>query len=153
MLEQPVRFVSLLCTGLASGIALCVFLAERIGTDDGRFYTQLMQMLNRALTVPATVLGALGLVTMMVDAALLYSRRGGGALWLTAIAVALGLVALGLTKFGHFPINDKVLGWDPTSPPADWRAVQSRWSALHIGRTICATVSFALVVVSNLSRG
>ena len=152
MFEQAVRFVSLSCIGLAAGIALCIFLVERVGTDNAQFYTQLMQLLNRALTVPAPALGALGLVAMITDGTLLYMRSGGVALWLVGAAVVLNLVALVLTKFGHFPINDRVLGWDPMNPPADWRTVQSQWSALHIGRTASASAGFAVLVLSNLLR-
>ena len=152
MLEQAVRFVSLVCIGLASGIALCIFLAERIGTDNAQFYTQLMQMMSRALSVPTTILGALGLVAMITDTTLLYMRGAGAAVWLVAAAVVLNLAALALTKLGHFPINDRILGWDPTSPPADWRTVQSQWSALHIRRTGCASAAFMLLVLSNVLR-
>ena len=153
MLEQPARFVSLLCPGLAAGIALCIFFAERVGTDDARFYTQLMQMLSRALSFPAVVLGAVGLVAMVTDATLLYRRGGGVGLWLAAIAVALTIGALALTKLGHFPINDRILGWAAMNPPADWQTVQSRWSTLHVARTICACFAFALLVLSNVLRG
>ena len=152
MFEQAARFVGLSCLGLASGMALCVLLVQRVGTDDGQFYTQLMQIMSRALTVPGPALGAFGLIAMVTDATLLYMRSGGIALWLVGAAILLSLVALALTKFGHFPINDRILGWVPTKPPADWRAVQSQWSALHMGRTICATGSFALLVLSNLLR-
>ena len=153
MLEGSARFVSLFCLGLVSGIALCVFLAERVWTGNARFYTELMQLLNRALTTPAIVLGGLGLLAMATDATLLFWRGTSAALWLAAIAVLLNLAALGLTKFGHFPINDLVLKWDPANPPANWTSVQARWSALHIVRTICGAASFALLVLSNLLRG
>ena len=98
-----------MCVGLAGGIALCILLAERVGTDNGQFYTQLMQMQIRALTVPAPALGVLGLVAMITDSTLLYTRGGGIALWLVGAAV-LCIVALGLTKFGHFPIT--IGSWD-----------------------------------------
>jgi hypothetical protein len=152
MFEQAVRFVSLVCLGLASGIALCILLVERVGTDDGQFYTQLMQMLNRALTVPAPALGAVALVAMITEGTMLYRRGAGVALWLVGAAALLNLVAGLLTKLGHFPINDRILGWDPMHPPADWRTVQAQWTTLHVARTGCASVSFALLVLSNVLR-
>lgn len=152
MLEYPFRFVSVFAVGLVSGVALCVFLAERVWAGDGQFYTQFMQLMNRALTVPATTLGALGLIAMVTDATLLFRRGGGAALWLTVIAVLLTVGALALTKFGHFPINDRVMKWDAANPPADWVSVQARWSALHVARTICGVTSFALLLSSNLLR-
>jgi uncharacterized membrane protein len=155
MLEQSTRFVGLLCVGLAAGVALCVLLAERAwgaGPDTGQFYTQFMQLMIRALTVPGPALGGLALVAMSIDAVLLFKRGEGAAFWLGVAAVSLSLVAMALTRFGHFPINDQVLKWNPVSPPADWQTVQAKWSALHVGRTISAVGSFALFLLGNLVR-
>jgi hypothetical protein len=152
MLEFAARFVSLFSIGLVSGIALCVLLVERVWAGNGQFYTQLMQLLNRALTVPTTLLGAVGLVATATDAALLSRRGAGAALWLAGVAVLLNVAALALTKLGHFPINDLVLKWDAVHPPADWTHVQARWSALHVVRTICGVGTFALLILSNLLR-
>jgi hypothetical protein len=142
----------LFSSGLAGGIALGVLLAGRAWTGTAQFYTELMQLLIRVLTVPAPALGALGLVAMSIDAALLFNRGQGAALALGLGAIALGVVALALTKFGHFPINDQVLGWNPASPPADWTRMQAKWSALHLGRTVAAVGGFGLLLLSNLLR-
>ena len=152
MLEHSIRLVGLLCVGLAAGIALCVLFLQRNWTGTGQAYAELMQLSIRALTVPAPALGALGLVAMTIDSALLFKRGGGAAAWLSAAAALLGLAAMALTKFGHFPINDQILRWDPARPPADWTSVQARWSALHLGRTISGTASFALYLPGNLLR-
>jgi uncharacterized membrane protein len=155
MLEQSAVFVGLLCIGLAAGVALCVLFAERAwgaGAGTGQLYTQLMQLMIRALTVPAPVLAALAVAAMSVDAVLLSRRGEGTAFWLVVAAIALNVVAGLLTKFGHFPINDQILTWNPASPPADWRTVQARWSAFHVGRTLCAVGSFALFLLGNLVR-
>lgn len=152
MFEHAVGFVGLFCAGLAAGIALCVFLAERLFAGTGQFYTELMQLLNRALTVPAPALGAVGLLAMSIDAAMLFRQGVGAAFWLGVAAVFLSIAAAALTKFGHFPINAKVIKWNPASPPADWTAVQARWSALHVARTISAVGGFAFFLLSNLLR-
>ncbi len=152
MLEQSIRCVGLLCAGLAAGIALCVALAERAWAGgSGQFYTELMQLLNRALTVPAPALGALAVVAMSLDTAL-FSRNAGAPFWLGVAAIALSLLAGGLTKFGHFPINDQILKWNPASPPADWTVVQARWSAFHVARTISAVGSFVLFLMGSVVR-
>ena len=152
MLEHSIRFVGLFCVGLAAGIASCVLLMERVWVGTGRFYTELMQLLNRALTVPGPALGALGVLAMSIDTALLFKHGAGPVFWLGLAAVSLNLIALALTKLGHFPINDQVLKWNPASPPADWTTVQARWSALHVARTISAVGSFALAVLGNVLR-
>ena len=153
LIEHTARFVGVLCIGLVSGIALCVFLAERVWVGGARFYTELMQMLNRALTVPTTGLAAMGMVAMVTDAAMLFKRGAGAPLWLAVIAVLFNVTALALTKFGHFPINDQMLKWDPANPPADWMRIKARWTTLHVGRTFCGVSSFALFTLSNSCGG
>ncbi len=149
-LELTTRFLGLLCSGLAAGMALCVLLAERAFSGSGRFYTELMQLLRRALTVPGPALGALGLLSMSVSAVLAYRSGGGPALWLGLLALALAMSALAITKFGHFPINAVMGTWNPDSPPAEWKTVQARWTALHVARTAAATGSFALFLMGAL---
>ena len=152
MLEPALQFVGLLCGGLAAGITVCIFVADRAFAGSGHFYTELMQLLNRALTVPAPALGAVALLAMAIDAALLFKRGGGVAAWLGVAAIVLSLAAGALTKLGHFPINDQILTWDPASPPTDWPTVQAKWSALHVARTISAVGSFALFLLGGLVR-
>ena len=152
MLVLAARFLGLLCLGLASGVALAVFLVERVFEGGGPFYTELMQLFNRAFTRPAPVLGAVALVAMATDGVILSRHDLGVAFWLTVTAAAFSVGALALTKLGHFPINDRMLQWDPKNPPADWKTVQARWSALHVGRTFCSVSSFALIVLRNLIR-
>jgi len=149
MLETFAGFVGLLCMGLAAGIALCVLLMERVGAGTARFYTELMQFLNRALTVPAPALGALGLLAIVVHAVLVFLQRGAGVVfWIDVGAAILGAAAGALTKLGHFPINDQMLTWNPESVPADWMRIRARWSAFHVARTISAVVGFALFLLS-----
>ena len=152
MFDPTVRFLGLLSGGLAAGIALCVLLMDRAWAGTGQFYTELMQLQIRVLTVPAPALGALGLVTISIDAALLWRRGGGAPFWLGVAAISLGVTAMALTRLGHFPINDQILKWNPVSPPADWMSVQARWSALHVARTIAAVGSFSLFLLGNLMR-
>jgi hypothetical protein len=152
MLDSFTRFVGLFCGGLAAGITLCVLLADRVWVGTGQFYTELMQLLIRALTVPAPVLGVLSLIAMSIDTVKLFERGVGAAFWLGIAAVCLSLAAAALTKLGHFPINDRVLKWDPANPPTDWSAVHARWSAFHVARTSSTVASFALLLLGNLLR-
>ncbi len=152
MVEQAARLVSLMCLGLAAGITVCVVLTERNWAGSAQFYTQLKQLWIHVLTVPAPLLGALGLAAMIVQGGLLFSRGARIAFALIAAAVLLNVAALLLTKFGHFPINAQILTWDPASPPANWSIVRERWSALHAARTACTVVSFTLLMVSDIFR-
>ncbi|MEP7051931.1 MAG: DUF1772 domain-containing protein [Pseudomonadota bacterium] len=153
MLEPLSRFTGLFCTGLAAGIAVCVLLMGRGWSGTPQFYTELMQLLSRTLTVPAPALGAFGMIAIALNSALLFQRGAGAAFWL-AVASALCALAAGvLTKFGHFPINNQVVNWNPANPPGDWTNVQARWSALHLARTIAALGSFGLFLLSSSLPG
>lgn len=151
MLEQVARFVGLFCVGLAAGIASCVLLANRVWSGSARFYTELMQLLIRALTVPAPALGAVAMVAMAVDAWWSFHHGQVAMLSLTLVALALNVFAAALTKFGHFPMNDRMMKWDPAAPPADWMRVQARWSAFHMARTFAVVGSFGFFLLRNSS--
>lgn len=152
MLQQSARLFGLLSLGLAAGIAVSVFLMLRAWSGSAQLYGQLMQLLAQVLTVPAPVLGLLGLVTMAVDGAFLFKRDAGLALWLLLGALLLSAGALAITKLGHFPLNAQIATWNLAAPPTDWATVRERWGALHAARTACAVLSFTLLVLSNLVR-
>jgi uncharacterized membrane protein len=149
MIEPLARFLGLFCGGLAAGIALCVLLMGRLSSGRGQFYTELMQVLIRTLTVPAPALGALSMTAIAIDSVLLFRRGAGAAFGLTVGSLLCGLSALALTKLGHFPLNDQILKWNPANLPPDWARIQARWSALHVGRTIAALASFGLFLLSS----
>ena len=153
MIEQIARFLGLACTGLAAGIAVCVVLIDRNWSGTSRFYTEFKQLLIPRLTLPAPALGALGMVAVAINAALLVQRGAGAAFGLAVASDLCGLAAMALTKFGHFPINDRILKWDPASPPGDWASVHARWSALHVARTIAALGSFGFFLLSTSLPG
>ena len=152
MFDTLMRFLGLFCGGLAAGIALCALLVDRVWVGTGQFYTQLTQLLIRALTVPAPALGVLSLIAISIDTAWLLKRGVGTAFWLGVAAVCLSVTAAALTKLGHFPINDRILKWDPANPPTDWATVHARWSAFHVARTLAAVGSFALLLLGNVLR-
>ena len=144
MLDFALQFVGLFCVGLAAGITVCVLLMERVFSGSGQFFTEWMQLMVRALTGPGPALGVLSMVAMAADASGLFKRGGGVPFWLCVGALALNLVALALTRLGHFPINDVIATWNPSSPPPDWAEVHARWTGFHVGRTASVVGSFSL---------
>ena len=146
------RFFGLLLIGLAAGGSLCVVFIERSLGDSGTFYVAYKQLLIRSLTVPLPLLGALGAVAVLVDCYGLWRIGPSTALWL-ALAAFLLTAAVGvLTKFGHFPLNAMIAGWDPAAPPPRWNSVQATWSMFHMARTTAAVLASALLIASNLLR-
>ncbi|WIB78280.1 DUF1772 domain-containing protein [Curtobacterium sp. MCPF17_002] len=69
------------------------------------------------------------------------------------IAGAAALVVFVLASFlGTVPINMGVNDWDPRRPPADWRAVVTRWERIDVLRSTAAGVSFVLFVVALVAQ-
>jgi hypothetical protein len=49
---------------------------------------------------------------------------------------------------GTVPLNIQVNDWDPERPPADWKAVVTRWERLDVLRSTAAIVAFACFVIA-----
>ena len=65
-------------------------------------------------------------------------------------AAVLALLVWTVTTFaGTAPLNASVAEWDPTAPPADWRAVIGRWERMDTVRTVAATAAFALFLAAT----
>jgi len=147
MLETFAGFVGLLCMGLAAGIALCVLLMERVGAGTARFYTELMQFLNRALTVPAPALGALGLLAIVVHAVLVFLQRGAGVVfWIDVGAAILGAAAGALTTYAR---GDHVHPTDTSRYAASNPAGYITASQAIAGLPIASTTVFGVVKVDG----
>lgn len=108
-----------------------------------RAHLEARQALIRRLRVlvPAVMLPtvALSLLVLVLD-------RPVSVWWLGGTG---GLVAFVLASFlGTVPINIRVNDWDPAAPPADWRAVVSRWERVDVLRSSAAVAGFVLLLIS-----
>jgi uncharacterized membrane protein len=150
-----VRLASILFAGLVAGATVCVLLIERSLGDSGSFYVLYKQRVIPALTVPLPLIAMLAVLTVAIDAYVLWRDPAGSRLCLGLALAGLALLVGGgiLTKAGHFPINDRIMTWDPAAPPADWSAVQAKWATFHVVRTAMSTLAFAALTLSNLLRG
>lgn len=81
--------------------------------------------------------------------------------FLTGIAVAvtgdritpwIGVAAMTiwtLTTFtGTVPLNQALADWNPEAPPANWRAVITKWERLDTIRTAAAVAAFTLFLTA-----
>ncbi len=155
MIPLIARCLGLFLVGLVAGGTFCVLIVERHLGESGAFYVEYKQAVIRALTVPLPLMSALGVVALIVDGYGRWQADGMAApTWLTL--TALGLVVIGgvITKAGHFPINDSIMTWKREAPPPSWKAVQVKWSQLHVARTVAIVVAFALLILRSfiLSR-
>jgi hypothetical protein len=64
--------------------------------------------------------------------------------------VLSGLVAV-VSELWNVRMNRRVLTWDPASPPAEWRAVRTRWAKANTWRTAFAGLAFAVYTGAMVS--
>jgi uncharacterized membrane protein len=145
--DQIVGFVNLFCGGILAGEEFVIRFGVRrpIASLDEGPQIELRQRLIRSLRilVPAvfvpTVLSGVA-VTMLAG-------RGLGFGFRCAAVVAL-LIWTVTTLKGTVPINEATLEWEPKAPPANWRALVSRWELLDTVRTWAAITAFALFLTA-----
>lgn len=113
-------------------------------------YTRIEQSLIRSLDAFPTgviVVANLAMWLPLYPLIRLWPRRQTMYWRLTALGWALFLVGVGVfTIVFNVPINNTVLSWDPTTPPADWEQVRATWNQLNALRTPINYASFALLI-------
>lgn len=98
-----------------------------------------------------TLLPAMGLGAMLLVLALGWRARGNrAALGFYAVALLLMVAAGLITRFGNQPINELVMGWNPSAPPEDWATLRDRWWLLHSLRTLISISALALLTQAVL---
>jgi anthrone oxygenase-like protein len=63
-------------------------------------------------------------------------------------AIAALAAWIAATVGGTVPINEAVLEWSASAPPATWRAQVDRWKHLNTLRTWAAVIAFISLSVS-----
>jgi hypothetical protein len=136
--------ISIVFAGLLAGTELIV----RYGVQpalrrlpDGP-HVLVRQALVRQLRV---VVPVLIVPTVLAAVAVLVTAGGSFFRW-----AGVGcLVAFLLTAaFGTVPLNIQVDGWDLERPPADWKAVVSRWERLDVLRSTAAIAAFVCFAIA-----
>jgi uncharacterized membrane protein len=137
------EFFNLFGAGLLAGIEFAVRFGVRgpLTVLDERPQIQIRQALIKTLRllVPAVY------VPTFLSGILLTVLYGTAWRW---VAVAALLVWTVTTFAGTVPLNQRLYGWDPGAPPADWRAVIQRWHLLDTIRTWAALVAFASLLTA-----
>lgn len=152
MLQTISRFASLLFAGLFAGFLVCVLVLEvSLRRFDGSVYTQLQQVALIGLPILASVLllPALAATGFQVIVGVRSRER---TFWLTAVALALLLVALVTTLVVNVPINLAEGGWSVQAPPADWVGLRDRWQVGHAIRTGAALLAFGALGIAAYRR-
>ena len=145
------RFANLLLAALVTGAMFGLWLAfnPRSGLD-GSGYIVIHQQSVRGMN---TAMPILGLVTIVTTIAVAYLTRDDKTRFVMLIMAAVAFVATGLiTRFINQPINATIMGWSPTSPPAQWSALRDVWWRWHMVRIVCGTVGLSLLILAELTR-
>ena len=137
--------VALFVSGLLAGEEFIVRygIQPALRSLDDRAHVAARVALVRALRVVVPIL-------MLPAAALTFAVLAvDPSAWHWAAAVAA--LAILLFSFpGTVPINMKVIDWTPDAPPANWRAVVTRWERIDIFRSGAAVLTFALLLGAQL---
>lgn len=124
MTRKIILFAALFFVALASGGAFVVYLAYNPAGMSAAFYVETMQHAIRVLLPLAMVLN-MGLLFVIVSAVL--ARRDRLSFYLL-IAASVGIIlAVLVTVFGNWPINNQIITWNLNSPPSNWTELRDEW--------------------------
>jgi len=141
-----IRFVSLLFTSLLVGTVFGIWLGFNPAALTATAYVEMQQNAIRALNVSLPVLG---LVCILLTAALAVLTKDDKRARYLLVAAAICLAAAGLiTRFANQPINAIVMTWSPQAPAANWTELRDTWWHWHVLRTIAAIAALALALLA-----
>src|SRR5207244_12199831 len=142
-----VLFAALVFVALASGGAFVVYLAYNPAGMSAVFYIETMQHAIRVMLPLAVVLN-LGLLFTIVSAVL--ARRDRLSLYLLIAASICIIVAVLVTVFGNWPINNQIITWSINSPPSNWTELRDEWWRFHVARALMLMAAIGFVILSAL---
>ena len=138
--------------GIMAGFffAYSVSVVQALAALPAETYTAVMQPINeRIQNVVFGVAFFDAIVVPTACAALMFIHgkwtTQHGRLFLAGVVLYV-IGTLTVTVRAHFPLNESIATWDPTSPPEGVAAVRMRWTRWNHVRTTASTVSFVLYV-------
>lgn len=119
-------------------------------------YTRVEQVLIRSLDAFPTgviVVANLAMLLPLYPLIRLWKERHTTYWRLTALGWALFFFGVGIfTIVLNVPINNTVLTWNPSAPPADWESARNTWNTLNAIRTPINYASFVLMLWAAFER-
>jgi uncharacterized membrane protein len=144
-------FFNLFCAGILAGEEFVIRFGVRapVAGLDEQPQIRLRQALIRSLRILVPAVFVPTVLSGGAVAAL--SGLGSGLAFRCAATLAL-FTWLFVTLRGTVPINKATLDWEPSAPPANWRAMVIRWERLDTIRAWAAMAAFALFLVAMAMR-
>jgi len=142
---------AIILSGVLAGAIVGTWLSEASLGSSAEGWIGYHQAITPAYTQLVPPIGGLALVATL--AALGTSWRSPRARRLLLASVGCLFVGMLVTVIVHFPINDQIMTWQPTAPPADWQDIRIQWLTAHAVRTWVSVVGFVLLVLAFSVRG
>jgi uncharacterized membrane protein len=145
-----VRFVALFSTGLLAGI----FLGDRMGASFARpalspsSFVQFQQILHTHVVKVMPILMGIAILDSVAWLVLIRSRMGSATFVFLALGTLAFISVLMLTRTVNVPINDQLMTWSVSSPPAGVFEIWARWEQVHTVRTFIAVLGFAFELLA-----
>jgi len=145
-----IHFIALLSSGLLAGI----FLGYRMGatfalpTLPATSFVQFQQVLHRYYVRVMPILQALAVLSTLTWLFSLRSIAGSLGFVLIALAAVGTICVFVLTAAFNVPINEKLMTWNVSAPPANLSEIWRPWDKVNTLRTILAVGVFGLEILA-----
>lgn len=145
-----IRFVSLLLTGLATGVVFChVLEASNKAALPGHVYLVVQQVLLQDF---GQVVGLVEAGALLSTLALLFMvRRDGPAFFLTLGGFLCLAAMIFVWTIWINPINVQVNAWTPQTLPLNWTEFRDHWAFFHAVRALLALAGLSALIVAVLA--
>jgi hypothetical protein len=149
---EVVGVISVLFAGLLAGEEFVIRYGVRgpLASLDDQSHILFRQALIYKLRI---LVPAIFVLTLLSAVAVTVLDGTNGDVVFRGVAIAALVAWIGATLGGTVPINEAVLEWSASAPPATWRAQVDRWEHLNTLRTWAAVVTFISLSVSLGLRG
>ena len=140
-----VRFAAVFSTGVLAGI----FFGDRMGASFGRValppsgFVKFQQVQHVHFVKMMPVLMGVAILSSAAWLVVMGANKGS-AEFLSLVLGTLAFVSIAiLTRTINVPINNRLMTWNSSSPPADAMSIWARWERVHTVRTAIAVFGFA----------
>ena len=143
-----VQFVALLLTALGMGVHFGTWLAEGPlrNTQSGALFIEVHKGRDRVAARVMPILGSASLIFLALAVVLVRAVPAAFILSLAGLLLCIGDMLI--TVLVNVPINGKVQGWQPDSPPPEWTLLRDRWERFHGIRSLLVVSGFTLFAAS-----
>jgi hypothetical protein len=148
------RFLQLLTAGLYTGLLF----ADRIGVTPVRpqlpasAFVLYQQQLHIRFAILMPILLLVSLLSGLISLFLLRRDYRNKIFIFTILATLATLFVIVLTRLVNVPINEALMTWQVSSPPANVMELWAPWEKAHTVRTIVSLLGFSSLILAVLNH-